>query len=215
MPRARNINQSPFHRRRNRGPILPLALLSRAVQVEQEKRNDIERAGLRHRVLAPRLERLGREVRLGGSGSWCVGVVGERGDGLDLAVEVVGEAVAEAVHDADKLGAVKRVGLRLRGPQVLCELGEPTEERLVLLVRALPDGGVLEHLLDLGEQRHFLVVVVRDDELVPGQAVSDEVGDVGGLDVRGLLVDGVETAENGVVEERHVGCAGGEEVGLE
>jgi len=69
----------------------------------------------------------------------------------------------------------------------------------MLLVRFLEYRLVLQQLFDLGEQRSFLVVVVRLDELVPGQAVADEVGLVLVGNDRGLLVDGVVAAEDGIV----------------
>lgn len=70
----------------------------------------------------------------------------------------------------------------------------------MLLVRLGPDRLVVEQLLDLLEEHLLLVVVVRDDKLVPGQAVADEVGLVGVRDVRGLEVDAVVAAQDGVVQ---------------
>ena len=44
-------------------------------------------------------------------------------------------------------------------------------------------------------------------ELVPCEAVADEICVVGRLDVRRLQVDRVIAAERRVMEERHVRCA--------
>jgi hypothetical protein len=69
----------------------------------------------------------------------------------------------------------------------------------MLLVCVVKDGLVLQQLLNLGEQRRFLVVMVRFDELEPGKAVADEVGFVLVGNERGLVVDGIVAAEDRVV----------------
>ncbi len=84
----------------------------------------------------------------------------------------------------------------------------------MLLVRPGPDVVVVENLLHLGEEHGLLVVVVRLDELVPRQGVADEGGLVLVTDVRGLLIDAVVAAQDGIVEERHVRRTGREDVGL-
>ena len=66
----------------------------------------------------------------------------------------------------------------------------------MLFVRFLEYLFVLQQLFDLGEQRSLLVVVVRLDELVPGQAVANKVGLVLVGNDRSLLVDGVIAAED-------------------
>lgn len=70
-------------------------------------------------------------------------------------------------------------------------------------------------LLHLGEKVRLLVVVMRLDELVPSEGVADKVRLVLLLDVGRLEPDGVEAADDGVVEHGHVACACGEDVGLE
>jgi len=84
----------------------------------------------------------------------------------------------------------------------------------VLLVRVCEDGLVVQQLLDLGEERFLLVIVVRLDKLVPCEGVPHEVGLVVVLHVRCLVVDGVVPSEDGVVKQSHVCRAGREEVGL-
>lgn len=69
----------------------------------------------------------------------------------------------------------------------------------MLLVRLGPDGLVIQHPLDLGEQRRLLVIVVRLHKLVPRQRVADEIGLIDIFDVGRLLVDGVVAAEYRVV----------------
>ena len=87
--------------------------------------------------------------------------------------------------------------------------GGPGGRRTVLLVRLRPYVLVLfpEHLEYFGEQIRLLVVVVVLHELVPCEAVADEICVVGRLDVRRLQVDRVIAAERRVMEERHVRCA--------
>ena len=84
----------------------------------------------------------------------------------------------------------------------------------MLLVRLRPYVLVLfpEHFEYFGEQIRLLVVVVVLHELVPCEAVADEICVVGRLDVRRLQVDRVIAAERRVMEERHVRCALGEGV---
>ena len=189
VPRPGDVDQSPLDRRRDRGPVRPQALLDGAVEVEQEEGDDVEGAGLGDGALAPRLESEGGGGLLGGPGLRRVGVVGERGDGPDLRVEVVGEGLLEPRHDALQLRA-REVGRRLQRRQVRLELGEPVQEGLVLPVRLRPDGLVAaEHGLHLGEERDLLVVVVRLDELEPRQGVPDEGCLVCFLHVRSLQVD--------------------------
>lgn len=70
----------------------------------------------------------------------------------------------------------------------------------MLLVCLVKYGLVIQQLLDLGEQRLLLIVMVRLDELEPGQGVTDEVGLIGILNVGRLEVDGVVATEDGVVQ---------------
>ncbi len=84
----------------------------------------------------------------------------------------------------------------------------------MLFVRVGPDGLVGQQVLNLDEEGGLFVVMVRGHELVPCAAVADKGGAIGGGDVRGLAVDGVEAAENGIVQEAHVGGSRGEEIGL-
>jgi hypothetical protein len=58
---------------------------------------------------------------------------------------------------------------------------------------------VLQQLLDLGEQGSLLVVMVRLNELEPGEAVADEVSLVLIENNRRLVVNGVVTTENRVI----------------
>ena len=61
------------------------------------------------------------------------------------------------------------------------------------------DGLVPEQLLNLGEERGFLVVMVRLDKLEPGETVANKVGLVLVQDERGLVVNGIVAAEDRVV----------------
>ena len=137
-------------------------------------------------------------------------------------MEVLLEMLLERLHDAEELVA-REIGGAVEAGEVLFELGQAGEEGLcgseialgggwvaakfrpkekaltMFLVRLLKDGLVVQQLLDLGEERGLLVVVVRFDELEPGETVSDKVGFVLVLDNRGLVVNGVVTAQNRVV----------------
>lgn len=86
--------------------------------------------------------------------------------------------------------------------------------RTVLLVRLVKDGLVVEELLDLGEQGLLLVIVVRLDELKPGQGVADEVGLVRVLHVWCLQVDAVVSSKDGIVQQGHMCRTCTKEVGL-
>ena len=58
-------------------------------------------------------------------------------------------------------------------------------------------------LLEGREEEFFFVLVVYGHERAPARAVGEEVGDEGGRgrgDVGGLEVDGVEAADEGVVD---------------
>lgn len=69
----------------------------------------------------------------------------------------------------------------------------------VLLVCFFKYRLVFQQLLDLGEQCIFFVVMVRLDKLEPGETVANEIGLVLVGNERGLVVDGVVTAEDRVV----------------
>jgi hypothetical protein len=69
----------------------------------------------------------------------------------------------------------------------------------MLLVGFLEYRLVLQQILDFGEQSSLLVVMVRLDELEPGEAVADKVGLVLIKNNRRLAVDGVITTENRVI----------------
>lgn len=84
----------------------------------------------------------------------------------------------------------------------------------MLLVRLVKDGLVVEELLDLGEQGLLLVIVVRLDELKPGQGVADEVGLVRVLHVWCLQVDAVVSSKDGIVQQGHMCRTCTKEVGL-
>ena len=73
-------------------------------------------------------------------------------------------------------------------------------QELTVLLMCLPqDGLVPEQLLNLGEERGFLVVMVRLDKLEPGETVANKVGLVLVQDERGLVVNGIVAAEDRVV----------------
>ena len=84
----------------------------------------------------------------------------------------------------------------------------------MLMVRLGPHVLVVQKLLHLYKQHVLLVVVMRLDKLVPRQTVSHKVPHFRVLDVLGLVEDGVVPADDGVVQEGHVRCARGEQVGL-
>jgi hypothetical protein len=147
-------------------------------------------------------------------------VVGELGNGCDLAVEVLLKGLLEGSHDANEL-VTREIGGALEAAEVLLELDQTGEEGLygwqitsvgsrktklgrpqpltMLLVCFLEHGLVVQQLLDLGEERGLLVVMVRFDELEPGEAVPDEISLVLVLNDGGLVVDGVVAAEDRVV----------------
>lgn len=84
----------------------------------------------------------------------------------------------------------------------------------MLLVRLGKDIFVVQQVLDLGEERLLFVIVVGLDKLEPGLGVSHKVCLVGPLDQWGLVVDGVVSTEDRVVQQAHVRRTGREEVGL-
>lgn len=69
----------------------------------------------------------------------------------------------------------------------------------MLLMRFPKYRFVPQQLLDLGEERSLLVVMVRLDKLEPGEAVPNKVGFVLVEDERGLVVDGIVATEDRVV----------------
>ena len=84
----------------------------------------------------------------------------------------------------------------------------------MLLHVLLHEAGLLRDPLDNGEEKGFFVMVVELNDAVPAGAVEEEVFDVcGGVDVRGLVVDGVEGADEGVVCVGHVAGYGDAVVG--
>lgn len=56
--------------------------------------------------------------------------------------------------------------------------------------------------------------MVAFDEAEPCQCVADERGFFLAFYMGRLVVDGVEAAQDGVVDVAHVRCAGGEDVGF-
>lgn len=69
--------------------------------------------------------------------------------------------------------------------------------------------------LDLGEELRFLIIMVFLDKVEPCKAIPDEIRIIDWLHVGCLKIDGVVSAEDGIVEERHVRCTFGEDVILE
>lgn len=251
MPRPSQVDEPPADGRGHRGPVGPHAVLDGAVEVEHEEGHHVGDAGLGHGALAPGLKGSGGGGVLRGALLGRVGVVGELGDGGDLAVEVVLEGGLEALHDFDQVDARQGDGV-LEGGEMVLELGEAVEESCwgeesqepcdsclsmkptMLLVCFCKNGLVLQQFLDLGEERGLLIIVVRLDKLDPGKAVTGKVGPVSFGHDPSLVVDGVVAAEDRVVwvvisaihsvrsgicrahtQQGHVGCARGEEVGLQ
>ena len=69
----------------------------------------------------------------------------------------------------------------------------------MLLMRFPKYRFVPQQVLDLGEERGLLVVMVRLDKLEPGEAVPNKVGLVLVENERGLVVDGIVATEDRVV----------------
>ena len=95
MPGPGEVDQPPPDGRRHGRPVRPHAALDGAVEVEQEEGHDIGDARLGHRALTPRLECGRRSVVLGCPLLRRVRVLGEFGDGRNLAVEVLFEGLLE------------------------------------------------------------------------------------------------------------------------
>lgn len=127
VPRPSNVCHAPFHGGRHGRPVGPEAVLSSVIEVQQEKGYDVKHTGLGDRLLAPDLESLGSDSCLGGINFRRLGVVGECGDGGNLAVEVVLKVVLEGVHDADELHGVER-SRRVEGIEVGVEFSKASEE---------------------------------------------------------------------------------------
>ena len=73
-------------------------------------------------------------------------------------------------------------------------------QELTMLLMSFPKYRfVPQQLLDLGEERGLLVVMVRLDKLEPGEAVPNKVGLVLVENERGLVVDGIVATEDRVV----------------
>lgn len=85
----------------------------------------------------------------------------------------------------------------------------------MLLVRLSPHSFIPKQVLHLGEQILLLIVMMGLDKTEPGLRVSDKVGLVGILDMRGLEVDGVEATDDGIVEKSHVSGACRKEIRLQ
>lgn len=84
----------------------------------------------------------------------------------------------------------------------------------MLRVSLLKDFVILQEFTDLGEEVILLVVVVRLDKFVPGERVSDEICLVLLTKAYSLMPDRVVATDNAVVQQGHMGCARGEDVGL-
>ncbi len=65
-----------------------------------------------------------------------------------------------------------------------------------------------------GEEGRLLIVVMLFHTLVPGEAVAYEIGPVGWTNPGCLLVNAVETADEGVVAQGHVRAFFGESICL-
>lgn len=84
----------------------------------------------------------------------------------------------------------------------------------MLLVSFRPDRLIAQQVLDLGEQIVLLIVVMRLDETEPCLRIPNESGLVLSFNIRCLEVDAVVAANDGIMQQSHVSCAGGENVGL-
>ena len=79
-------------------------------------------------------------------------------------------------------------------------------EGMMLLHILLHQPRLLRYPLDYGEELSFLVMVVVLNGLAPAAAVEEEVFDVSGVgNIGGLVIDGVQGTDEGVVYVRHFG----------
>ena len=97
---ASDVDQTPADGRRHGWPVRPQPILYCAVQVEEEKGNDIRHSGLCYRALSPRLEGSRSSSVLGCAFFGSIRVVGKLRDRDDFAVEVVLEGFLEGGHYA-------------------------------------------------------------------------------------------------------------------
>lgn len=74
---------------------------------------------------------------------------------------------------------------------------------MVLVYVPFEEAFLADYALETGEHLGFFEHVVVADPLAPGRDKEQEVGGVGGWDVRGLQVDAVDTADHSVVGEGH------------
>jgi hypothetical protein len=73
------------------------------------------------------------------------------------------------------------------------------ENLTMLFVRLLKHRLVVQKLLDLGEQRRLLIVMVGFDELEPGKTVANKVCLILVGNKGGLVIYRIVTAENRIV----------------
>ena len=127
VPETADIDQPPADGRRHGRPVGPLALLHRAVKVQEEKGHDVREARAHDGRLAPFREHgadRAREILLVRLD------LRECRDGADLRVEVVAEGLRERVHDVHENPPVEfalPTVLRQRF-QVVVELAQPFQE---------------------------------------------------------------------------------------
>lgn len=95
MPGPGKVNKTPPDGRRHGWPVRPHAVLDGAVEVEQEKRDDIGNARLGYSALSPCLECGCSSVILWRALLRRVWVIGELGNGRDLIVKVLLERLLE------------------------------------------------------------------------------------------------------------------------
>lgn len=102
-----HIHQAPAHRSRHGRPIRPQAVLILSIEIEQEKRDDVEGPSLHDRLLAPRFEHGGCVFRVGAVRRWCGRVLCKGGNGADFAVEMRAKGLLEQGHYRLQLRAVE------------------------------------------------------------------------------------------------------------
>ena len=204
MPPRNHIDNHPLHRRRNGNDVLPHPAFELQIHVEKHDSQVQQRA-----VLQAMLRRL-RHRRL----NVDAGILRQRDQLGRLTREMRLQRGPEGVHHAENGAGLESGGVGAEGGEVGFELGEAGVKGVVLGLLAVHQAGDAGGGVELGEQDGFLPVVVRLDHAVPGEAVVDEIGVVGGLKMGRLLVNAVVAEDEAVVDDSHVGGFVSEDIGL-
>ncbi|KIH95297.1 hypothetical protein SPBR_03914 [Sporothrix brasiliensis 5110] len=193
---AEHLHDDPGDGREGR----PAAVLKVDVEAGKEENDAGGGADAGNGVLGE-LGAFGREV-LEALGA----VLAEAHERRDFLGQVLGEDAAKGVDDGPQRVAVVDFFAGRDGLDIGRVLFEAVVELVVLRDVGGHDPRLAGHLLDDGEELGLLFVVVDVHHRGPDRGVVGKRLDFLGLDVRRLQVDGVDAADEAVVDGRHLDC---------